>query len=154
MLDVEFISELAIAYLHGHQNKKDKLDDWYQAYEVEFPRQNEVRRVFNEVLSEVTGIFGESRLGRWSKKSDFYSLFLVIASHHEDLPLARDQRATARRRLAMFSRQVEIYLADPESAKVGRSPRDYARAVERAASDIANRRARFDALNRRLFPAS
>jgi uncharacterized protein with ParB-like and HNH nuclease domain len=151
MLDVEFISELAVAYLHGHQNKKDNLDTWYQAYEVEFAREADVKKVFNKVLGELTRVFGESRLGRWAKKSDFYTLFTVMAAHEDSLPLARDERATARRRLANFARQVEDYLADPENAKVGKAPREFARGVERAASDVANRRARFAALERRLF---
>jgi uncharacterized protein with ParB-like and HNH nuclease domain len=36
MLDVEFISELAIAVLHGHQNKKETIDYYYRQYEEEF----------------------------------------------------------------------------------------------------------------------
>jgi hypothetical protein len=33
MIDIEYISELAIGYMHGLQNKKDTLDKWYEAYE-------------------------------------------------------------------------------------------------------------------------
>ena len=36
MLDVEFISELTIAYLNGPQNKKKTLEEFYQQYEVAF----------------------------------------------------------------------------------------------------------------------
>src|SRR3954451_13806764 len=36
MLDHEYISELSIAYLHGPQNKKDRLDHYYQLYEEAF----------------------------------------------------------------------------------------------------------------------
>jgi hypothetical protein len=36
MLDHEYLSELAIAYLHGPQNKKDRLDHYYQLYEERF----------------------------------------------------------------------------------------------------------------------
>ena len=37
MLDVEFISELTIAAIHGVQNKKLTLDKYYEMYEGEFP---------------------------------------------------------------------------------------------------------------------
>lgn len=152
MLDVEFISELAIAYLHGHQNKKDKLDDWYRAYETEFERESDVRRTFNNVIGEIGSIFGENKLGRWSKKSDFYTLFHLLSSHKSELPLARDDRDRMRRRLITFGKQVDSYLADPEDSNASVSAKEYARAVERAASDVASRRARFTTLERRIFP--
>ena len=151
MLDIEFISELAIAYLHGHQNKKDKLDDWYKAYEADMPRKNEVRTVFNTVLSELIGVFGDNKLGRWSKKSDFYSLFLVLASNKDNLPLARDERQSMKRKLTTFANKVDEYLREDEPEGIGREYMAYANAVEKAASDIANRRKRFEALEVKIL---
>jgi Protein of unknown function DUF262 len=46
MLDVEFISELAIAILHGPQNKKASLDKYYVIYEKEFEQRKEIEREF------------------------------------------------------------------------------------------------------------
>jgi len=151
MLDIEFISELAIAYLHGHQNKKDKLDDWYKSYESEMPRKKEVETTFNLVLTELIGIFGENRLGRWAKKSDFYSLFLVLAANKNNLPLARDERQTMKRKLTTFAGKVDEYIREDEPDGIGREYIAYANAVEKAASDIANRKRRFESLQEKLF---
>ena len=151
MLDIEFISELAIAYLHGHQNKKDKLDDWYKSYESEMPRKKEVETTFNLVLTELIGIFGDNRLSRWAKKSDFYSLFLVLAANKNNLPLARDERQTMKRKLTTFASKVDEYIREEEPDGIGREYIAYANAVEKAASDIANRKRRFESLQEKLF---
>lgn len=92
MLDVEFISELAIGFLHGVQNKKDSLDDWYQAYEEEFDDRNSVESLFQNVLGELKACMPDFARIRWRKKSDFYSLFLVLAAMNEQLPFASDVR--------------------------------------------------------------
>ncbi len=42
MLDVEYISELTIALLNGIQNKKDKLENYYQLYEEDFSQEEDV----------------------------------------------------------------------------------------------------------------
>jgi hypothetical protein len=36
MLDIEYISELAVALLFGPQNKKALLDEYYASFEEEF----------------------------------------------------------------------------------------------------------------------
>ena len=53
MIDVEFISELAIADLHGLQNKKSNLDKYYVLYEREFEQRSEVKRIFRLVLAGI-----------------------------------------------------------------------------------------------------
>jgi hypothetical protein len=53
MLDVEFVSELAIAVLRGPQNKKASLDRWYRTYEEEFEERAEIEQTFEQVLGEL-----------------------------------------------------------------------------------------------------
>jgi hypothetical protein len=57
MLDVEYISELAIFALHGFQNKKDNLDKYYEMYEEEFDREKELIETFDTVNSELLKSF-------------------------------------------------------------------------------------------------
>src|SRR5262249_15232960 len=52
MIDQEYISELAIAYLHGPQNKKDRLDQYYQTYEQAFERKDDLLSTFSKVTAE------------------------------------------------------------------------------------------------------
>src|SRR6266487_1405690 len=140
MLDIEFISELAIAYIHGPQNKKSSLDKWYEAYEREFPDKQRVESVFQTVLGELTHILPLFSLTRWRKKSDFYTLFTVLAAHEKSLPLTKEGRTTATKAFDAFGREVDSFLA--RGASDSKDAQDYGYAVERAASDLANRKER------------
>jgi murein L,D-transpeptidase YcbB/YkuD len=168
MMDVEFISELAVAMLHGLQNKKQSLDKWYTAYEKDFEQQLYVEAVFAKVLGELSQLLPNIHRTRWRKKSDFYTLFFVVAAHEQSLPLASDQRHLASEKLNRFQEQVTEYIRQtaPRSASetdesdleaIGNPTEEplgpghsqypidvvqYAAAVQRAASDLANRRIR------------
>jgi hypothetical protein len=144
MLDVEFISEIAVAFLHGLQNKKSSLDKWYATYEKEFPDRNRLLVVFQTVLGELSHLLPDMSATRWRKKSDFYSLFLVLANHVEKLPLTRSGRQQATRLLREFATSVDTYLGGDN--KMPKNVIKYGDAVERAASDLANRRARAESL--------
>ena len=92
MLDIEFISELVVGHLHGVQNKKESLDDWYESYEQEFEQRRDVEKVFSATLAELHGILPDIAETRWRKKSDFYTLFLVLAERAKQFPFSRDTR--------------------------------------------------------------
>ena len=146
MLDVEFISELAIAYLHGLQNKKDTLEEWYRTYETGFDETDSLRRRFNSTLEELRVVLAEHAT-RFRKKSDFYTLFLALADERTSLPLSSDERRRVSSELLKFGSEVDA--AIKETGQV--ATRDdavgkYARAVQKAASDRSNRRARAEAL--------
>ena len=169
MLDVEFISELAIGLLHGPQNKKQSLDTWYAVYEKEFEEASYLEMVFDKVLGEMTQLVRNVYRTCWREKSDFYTFFLVLASHERLLGFSSDHRQLASERLNTFQQQVTEYIGEiaskalvgieeadgeeeivllrevpsgPVEAKYSREVVQYAAAVERAASDLANRRIR------------
>jgi hypothetical protein len=147
MLDIEFISEIVIGYLHGVQNKKDTLDNWYEAYEEEFENRRDVESTFNTILGEIHSCLPDMSETRWRKKSDFYSLFLVLTERKNILPLSRDLRSGLGEGLKVFARDVDRFLRNPgENGDVSDSVKRYAAGVERAASDLANRRTRRDEL--------
>ncbi|MDH2314001.1 DUF262 domain-containing protein [Methylobacterium brachiatum] len=156
MLDHEFVSELAVAYLHGPQNKKDRLDSYYLIYEEEFPDQERLKNDFYRTTSEIRQIFSDLKVRRWKKKSDFYTMFLGIAKYANELPWSSDKRDAVRNRILEFGDRVEAYLArdaegQPDENVRRNSPSDvakYAENVNRAASDKANRIARAEAFDR------
>jgi Protein of unknown function DUF262 len=152
MLDVEFISELAVGALHGPQNKKLTLDRWYAAYEEEFEEGPYVRRLFQSTLGELSQLLGGLRRSRWSKKSDFYSLFLVVCAHESLLPLTREGRDEMQSVLEDFGMQVDAVLAKSAPLSPDSSVMAYAAAVGRAASDLQNRRERATVLGSLLGP--
>lgn len=141
MLDVEFISELAVAYLNGIQNKKKKLEEYYQQYEKSFDDAEVVRTTFVKVLGEIGQLLPNISKTRWRKKSDFYSLFIAFASRVDRLPLPADKRELAMKTLLEFGRLVDSVIR--EEAATGESIPErvisYVKNVERAASDFATR---------------
>lgn len=143
MIDVEYVSELVVAFLHGPQNKKANLDRFFEAYEQEFSREREVRSAFKKALQEIHSILPDLERSRWRKKSDFYTLFLAFAERHSLLPFASDVRATLSRALMDFAAAVDAFVTDVDgTGKHAKDIRLYGNAVERAASDLANRRDR------------
>jgi hypothetical protein len=145
MIDVEFVSELIVAYLHGPQNKKLSLDKWYETYETGFPDQTRVESTFHTVLGELHAVLPRIKESRWRKKSDFYSLFLCFAGKVEKLPLSKGSRASASKLLVKFGEDVDEYISTGKSSRA--VVKRYGDAVEKAASDLGNRKARSEALD-------
>jgi hypothetical protein len=150
MSDVEYISEITVARLYGLQNKKTALDKYYQSFESEFPDRAQIEHEFNAVLGELSQIFDWPTKTRWSKKTDFYTLFLVLAKRNEDLPFDRETRMQLRERLQEFSDFVGAYLSGAVPDHELLQARGYARGV-RASSDLGSRRMRAAALESYLF---
>lgn len=150
MLDVEFISEIAVARLYGLQNKKTNLDKFYETFESEFPDRSEIERVFITVLGELSKLLEWPTKTRWSKKTDFYTLFLVLAKHESEMPFDRETRTRLSERLSVFSESVGSYLTGDTPAAELIQARGYARGV-RASSDLGSRRMRDLALESYLF---
>lgn len=147
MMDIEYISELAVAVLHGHQNKKETLDKYYQDYEEEFDAREELVDIFQKVLYELEQLFPDIKNTRWRKKTDFYSLFTFFATKAGSIPLDSQQKSEIREVLDTFSNEVTRFLSATEDQQVTFSEdvREYARSI-RASSDVGNRKRRETAL--------
>jgi hypothetical protein len=144
MLDHEYLSELAIAYLHGPQNKKDRLDYYYQLYEERFEDRDRLISTFRKVTAEIEKLIIRLAGTRWKKKSDFYTLFLALAPKEGEFPWSADYRAKISGRLEEFGARVDnlLRLVEAEWETQDHNVVAYARNVARAASDRANRSAR------------
>ena len=151
MNDVEFVSELAIAVIYGLQNKKATLDKYYVVHEKEFEQRKDIEHIFRVVLAEISAIVAGHGTTRWRKKSDFYSLFIVLARFAAQLPFTTSRRKTISAATINFGKQVDLYLRG-ELTKPTETVKKYAAAVERAASDLANRKARHEVLLEMLAP--
>ncbi|PFL68557.1 hypothetical protein COJ36_07125 [Priestia megaterium] len=83
MGDVEYSSELLSAFLEGIQDKKIKLDEFYQKYaDLGEDKVNEIETEFKNVILDIEKIFDEEKLPinktRFKQKADFYSLFIAV----------------------------------------------------------------------------
>jgi hypothetical protein len=152
MLDTEFVSELTVAVLNGPQNKKAALDAWYEIYEAEFDEEDLITDVFRTVTGELGQAFPELRRTRWRNKSDFYTLFLTLAEHRYQLPLAAERRELLRTHLVEFGQAVNSFVSrnrDPGEV-FDDDVSAYGGAVQRAGSDVQSRVERQQALDRVL----
>jgi hypothetical protein len=111
MMDIEFISELAVAVLHGFQNKKETLDKYYQEYEEEFEAKDDLISTFQTIIFELEQLYPDIKTTRWKKKTDFYSIFLYLTSHEKLLPLSPYKRSVIRSILDEFSNMVDAYVS-------------------------------------------
>jgi uncharacterized protein with ParB-like and HNH nuclease domain len=147
MLDHEFISELVVAFLHGPQNKKDRLDHFYQVYEQNFDQEDEVKEAFRRVTGEISSIIPDLRGTRWRKKSDFYTFFLEFALLERLFPLSAEQRRVVGSRILEFGSKVDalLRLEEQDWGKHELPVVQYGRSVARAATDRSNRVARGEA---------
>lgn len=152
MMDTEYVSELSIAILHGHQNKKESIDKYYLEYENEFDNKDELIATFQKVIFELEQLLPDIKSTRWKKKTDFYSLFLYLASQEKLLPLQTDIRAEVRKTIDSFAISINNYLSsdfsgDDFSIQVN----EYGKSI-RASSDLGNRKRRHLALSQILDP--
>lgn len=150
MLDSEFISELAIAFLNGHQNKKAKLDYYYKLYEEEFNESDEVKRIFDSVIGEILQILPNIKKTRWRNMTDFYTLFLVMAQYNNKVPFSSDIREKLNTVLIDFSNKVtnhqKAIKEDIASDEKDMNIRNYSSGI-RASTDLGSRKLRYEALN-------
>lgn len=147
MLDVEYVSELSIAYLNGLQNKKQKLEDYYILYEQDFEQAENLKEVFVKTLGELDSILPIEEKLRWRKKSDFYTLFYLFSKHVEKLPLSAEKRTLAKNELIDFSNNVDKLSAGlVDKTELPAEVAKYLEGVERAASDFGSRSRRYDSL--------
>jgi hypothetical protein len=149
MGDVEFVSELLIGVLHGPQGGSERMiDDYYiqyEDYEDEFPQQRRVHRLFEETLVTIQQILPDIKETRWSNKTDFYTLFVGLASllRTNELPKANIPRV--KKALIAFEKEIDRRLGE-EEANVSKNTVEYVRAVEKGANDKKRRADRQEAL--------
>ncbi len=154
MLDIEYVGELVVAALFGPQNKKASLDKFYSAFETDFPDRAKAEDIFAKVIGELAQILEWPNKLRWSKKVDFYSLFLALSSHADELPLSSADRADFRTKLTEFSESVNQLVRLPVGVSADPSVSLAARIYEsgvRNSSDLASRRKRVMALQSVLW---
>ncbi len=142
MNDIEFVSELMIGVLHGPQGGSGKIIDeyykQYEDYEDEFPEQRRVKEEFNSTLNTIQEFYPNIKDSRWSNKTDFYSLFVCLASLSRTKNLPKTAYSEIKKKLEDFADKVKIRLAD-EKADVSKRVTSYVRAVEKGANDKARR---------------
>jgi hypothetical protein len=149
MGDVEFVSELLIGVLHGPQGGGERIIDeyymQYEDYEDEFPQQRRVQKLFDETLTTIEQLFIQIKETRWSNKTDFYTLFVGLASLLRKNELPKANMAKVKKALVNFEKEIDRRIGNQE-VEVSSDAVDYVRAVEKGANDKKRRADRQTAL--------
>jgi hypothetical protein len=140
MLDVEYVSEIYILTMHGVQDGKASLDDFYSSYDSEVPDQIGVTRRFRRVLQYLEGLPLDWGATRWANLADLYSLWAAML---ELLPDSLPNPESASERLTAFGIGLEVKGAPEED-------RRYLIAARQGSNKDANRLLRRDILIRVL----
>jgi hypothetical protein len=153
MLDIEYISELTVAMMHGPQNKKYGLEQAFQTYDDRIPDKHKWLRRFESARAMTIRLVPDLPSRRWCGKSDYYSLFLTLDTLGEQGYLPVTKESTVIRKLREFGDAVTKELAAGTSGTArSRAVREYAKAVEKAASDKGRREIRHRILIELLEP--
>jgi hypothetical protein len=152
MEDVEFISELFVGLIAGPQDKKKSLDEYYANFDSAMPQGSEWVQTFEGTRDLIKSLLPPDELRRWSGKSDFYTLFLVLA------PLAKKKLTAAdkqliRAELGKFRAKVDQAKKKDNQKVFSADVREYAEAVTRAATDLGRREMRLQILEHRIDKA-
>ncbi|WP_404354281.1 DUF262 domain-containing protein [Exiguobacterium aurantiacum] len=81
MLDVEFVSSLAIQILDGIISETpSKIDEYYKRFDEKFERIEEVERKMNTIREVIIGVFEDETYNTkiFKNKNYFYTLFTII----------------------------------------------------------------------------
>ncbi len=149
MSDIEYVAELLLGLMLGPQNKKSGLDNAFEAYDEAIPNKQSFLRRFETARELSCRLVPELATSRWRGKSDYYSLFLSLDALSKDGRLVKEEACI--KLLHSFGDEVtrELSKTSGRSTK-NTAVRDYAVAVEKAASDKSRRETRLRILKELL----
>jgi hypothetical protein len=160
MLEVELVSELLIAQIHGMQDKKKSIDKYYAQYDDNFTNRSEAESRFATVFDEINMTF-EDRLSslQFRRGPLFYSVYCV--TYHRMFALPEQTLRTPRKgRLSSSERQdlldaatrlsdlIDTWTERPSESLEDRS---FVIACARQTDNIAPRKTRFSRLYSEAF---
>lgn len=154
MHEVEFVSEVLIAFLAGMQDKKKSIDSFYTEYDDTFQQQSQMEKRFRDVADEISESLGDRLVDTPFRRTPLlYTLFCVIYHRRFGLPLInsptpkrallRDERFSIREAIDSLSEKIELAQSENEVPKAYLS---FVTASLRQTDNIKPRNERFDAL--------
>jgi hypothetical protein len=159
MSEAELVSELMIAMLHGMQDKKKSVDDFYKRYDSVFPKRREIEKRFRKVIDEITECLGDSlKISQFRRTPLFYSMFLALYHRMYGLP-GFDAKRSGTDKLAVPERQAFKKAIDTLSEVVSDARQDVIRkgyasfvgAALRQTDNIKPRQTRLSTIYARAF---
>jgi hypothetical protein len=152
MTDIEYVSELFIAMMHGVQDGKNSLDDYYRQYEIELSEEKTWKNLFARTLITIQEMFPNLSLTRWKRKPDFYGLFSSLSHQLENYIISADKYEEIERLLIDFGKNVDKATELRERDKLPKNIREYFWAIEKATGNKDRRLKREEIITELINP--
>lgn len=144
MNEVELTADIFIAFLDGIQNRK-RVKVYYKQYDEHFENKDELESRFDEVISLVNQIFGDTlKKSYYRKPALFYSLFLALYNIKYDIKDLNnmnhkiiDEKSISKIKTCL-DRIEEII----ESENLNKEQQEFVTSISRATSDTDSRKTR------------
>ena len=118
MGEAELTSELVVAMLHGLQDGKASLDEYYKKYDDEFPQKEIVIKRFREMIDLIAFVFGDKlKMTPFRREPFFYSLFCVFYDCTYGLPRMDMGRISINKKTKRAILEALIKLGEEMTAK-------------------------------------
>lgn len=148
MKDIEYMSELIIGILNGPQKgSPSAINEFYQQYgeyEDEFPDQKRAEQIFRRTLTIIQSCLPDIRDTRWQNRTDFYTMFVCIASLLQESRELKDAKQLGKAILS-FGKDVDDLRAE-KLKRPTKQLKTYLDAAEKGANDKKRRADRHLAL--------
>lgn len=159
MLEAEFVSEAYIAFLHGMQDKKKSIDEFYDKYDEIFPLQKTIERRFREIVDDINeSLDGVLRRTVFRRPPLLYTVFCVIIHRRHGLAgiAIRSPKAALSKADRLSLREAVESLSDKVDAAKGGDTvasryQSFVNACLRQTDNIRPRQTRFSALYNLAF---
>ncbi|MCC6739541.1 MAG: DUF262 domain-containing protein [Planctomycetia bacterium] len=159
MLEAELVSELLVAQLHGMQDKKKSLDEYYDKYDKDFKAQTKTCTRFKKCIDAITETFSDTlSSSEFRRPPLFYTLYCVVRHRLFSLPKALPR--SPKRMLTNSERTSLVDAAntlseqitrDREDQRVASQFQEFVRACTQQTDNIGPRTVRFETLYKLAF---
>jgi hypothetical protein len=153
MLDMEFVSEIVIAMLHGVQQKNVELiDKFYGIYDEEFTEKDDIKSKFNVIKNKINEIMGDLRPTRWHHKAEFYGLFLALDQLLDEYVIMSNRYEDIKGRLTSFSNEVDKAYKNKDKKDLDNNLVNFLETVKLHTTDREGRSKRIQIIRELLIP--
>jgi hypothetical protein len=161
MQEAELVSELVIVMMDGMQDKKKSINGFYEKYDEELPRKDQIVERFKTTIDEIVETMGDTLKDTEFRRTPlFYSLFAVV---HNKLYGSKNDKVSSTKKHGKMSAAEKQSLRDAviklsgyvtafkEDDNVPKSHQRFVNACLQQTDNIGPRRTRFETISREAF---
>lgn len=148
MNEVELTADLFITFIDGIQNRKI-VKSYYKKYDDSFDERDILEERFDETISLITKIFGETlKKSKYKKPALFYALFLALYNIKYDIPnmdnMTHIQEEISNKTISKIKICLDRIeeIINTEAEDLNKEQLEFVTSISRATSDTESRKTR------------